>query len=96
MGIRGGGGIDANGAKGDGQVISCADAVRQLWEYLDQSLDDAQRDHVERHLGVCRQCCGELEFAKVLRGFLADQPAADHLPADVRERMERFVKELTR
>lgn len=75
-------------------MITCAEAVRQLWDYLDQSLDGIHREHVDEHLGSCRQCCGELEFAKVLRGFLAEHSEADQLPDDVRLRMEKFVKDL--
>jgi mycothiol system anti-sigma-R factor len=75
-------------------LITCAEAVRQLWAYLDESLDAAQRERIEEHLGLCRQCCGELEFAKVLRGFLADHAASDQLPEGVRSRMQKFVEGL--
>jgi anti-sigma factor (TIGR02949 family) len=67
-------------------MISCSDAVRQLWEYLEGELADRDREKVDEHLGACLRCCGEAEFAKELRKFLADH-ADDDLPDDVRERL---------
>ena len=51
-------------------MITCAEAVRQLWDYLDGVVDDSRRELVEEHLAFCRRCCGELEFAGELRAFL--------------------------
>jgi mycothiol system anti-sigma-R factor len=67
-------------------MITCAEAVRQLWEYLDGSIDESQREAIEEHLSVCRRCCGEVEFAEELRRFLAAHAAAD-MPDDVRLRL---------
>ena len=73
--------------------ITCSDAVRQLWDYLDQAISAEDQEQVERHLAFCRTCCGELEFAKELRAFLASG-GAQEIPADVKARLERFVREL--
>lgn len=67
-------------------MIGCAEAVRELWDYLDGLVDDAERAAVEEHLSVCRRCCGELEFAEELRGFLA-RNADEELPPDVHARL---------
>jgi anti-sigma factor (TIGR02949 family) len=74
-------------------MITCAEAVRQLWEYLDQALSPDDFEAVEGHLAFCRRCCGELEFARELRRFLASQ-AATEVPREVRAHLERFVTEL--
>jgi anti-sigma factor (TIGR02949 family) len=74
-------------------VIPCSEAVRQLWEYLDQAVSPEEQAKVEEHLSFCRRCCGELEFARELRGFLASQEA-EELPPRVRVRLERFVADL--
>jgi len=73
-----------------GRMIPCSDAVRQLWEYLDQALSPEDQAKVEQHLAFCRRCCGELEFAKELRTFLASNDV-EEIPPDVRKRLERFV-----
>jgi anti-sigma factor (TIGR02949 family) len=67
-------------------VISCAQAVRQLWEYLDGAAGPVQSAAIEDHLSACRRCCGEAEFAGELRTFLAAH--ADHdIPPQVHARL---------
>ena len=74
-------------------AIPCSEAVRQLWDYLDQRLSAEDHAEVENHLSFCRKCCGEMEFAKELQAFLASQQV-DEIPPDVKEHLERFVDEL--
>jgi mycothiol system anti-sigma-R factor len=76
-------------------VITCAEAVRQLWDYLDGTVEESQRELVEEHLAFCRRCCGELEFAEELRAFLGSH-AHDELPEDVRARLTATLEELRR
>jgi mycothiol system anti-sigma-R factor len=73
--------------------IGCSDAIRRLWDYLDETLAPEDQNLVEAHLAFCRRCCGELEFAKELRALLTSN-AVDEIPVDVRERLERFMEEL--
>jgi len=75
------------------RLIPCSQAVKELWEYLDQALSPEEHARVEAHLAFCRRCCGELEFVKELQGFLGSQ-VSDEIPAHVKERLERFVEEL--
>jgi mycothiol system anti-sigma-R factor len=77
----------------EGRLIPCSEAVERLWEYLDRTLTPEDQARVEQHLAFCRRCCGELEFARELRAFLATA-AADEIPPDVRERLKGFVREL--
>jgi mycothiol system anti-sigma-R factor len=74
-------------------VISCAEAVHELWNYLDGLVDEAQREAVEEHLSVCRRCCGELEFAEELRGFLALH-GDEELPPEVQARLAATLNEI--
>ena len=74
-------------------MITCAEAVEQLWEYLDGTLADGDRAAIEEHLSFCRRCCGEVEFAEELRGFLARE-AAEEIPNDVRMRLLATLEEL--
>lgn len=67
-------------------MISCAEAVRQLWEYLDGVAGQAQGAAIEEHLRLCRRCCGEAEFAAELRTFLAAH-AGDDIPPQVHMRL---------
>ena len=74
-------------------MISCQEAVRRLWEYLDGTLGEADHAAIEQHLSFCRRCCGEAEFAEELRKFL--RAAADvEVPDDVRTRLAATLDEL--
>jgi anti-sigma factor (TIGR02949 family) len=73
--------------------MECSEAVRQLWDYLDHLISPVDQERVEQHLSFCRSCCGELEFAKELRTFLASGDLQD-IPPDVRARLEGFVQDL--
>lgn len=74
-------------------TIACSDAVRQLWDYLDNAIAPEDQEKVDAHLAFCRSCCGELEFAKEMRAFLASK-GSDELPAEVKARLEHFVEGL--
>ena len=74
-------------------MITCREAVRQLWEYLDGVVDAEARVEIDEHLGFCRRCCGEVEFAHELRRFLAEHGQED-LPADVQARLSATLEGL--
>jgi mycothiol system anti-sigma-R factor len=74
-------------------MITCAEAVERLWAYLDDALTADDKAALEEHLGFCRVCCGEAEFAQELRGFLA-RSAVEELPEDVRARLIASLDEL--
>lgn len=74
-------------------MISCAEAVERLWAYLDGELTAEDKAALEEHLSFCRVCCGEVEFARELRGFLI-RSAGEELPEDVRTRLIASLEEL--
>jgi anti-sigma factor (TIGR02949 family) len=67
-------------------MISCTEAVRRLWEYLEDEVSAKERDAVEEHLAFCRRCCGEVEFADELRAVLASAGEVT-LPHEVESRL---------
>jgi anti-sigma factor (TIGR02949 family) len=74
-------------------MITCSDAVRQLWEYLDGAVGEADREAIQEHLSVCKRCCGEVEFAEELRKFLASQ-GYEELPTETKSRLSTFMDQL--
>ena len=74
-------------------MISCNEAVRQLWEYLDYELDAEDRTRVEGHLALCRRCCGEAEFTAALRELLRASAGPD-LPVAVERHLLDFLDSL--
>jgi anti-sigma factor (TIGR02949 family) len=76
-----------------GEPIGCRQAVQQLWEYLDQELEEIDRQAVDAHLAFCRRCCGELAFAKELRSLLRTTGDPD-LPTQIDDRLQGFIDDL--
>ena len=74
-------------------MIACREAVDRLWTYLDRSLDRTREEELEQHLGLCRHCCGELEFAKQVRTKLKGSADAPLTPP-AKRRLESFVQRL--
>ncbi|MFP5332403.1 MAG: anti-sigma factor family protein [Acidimicrobiia bacterium] len=74
-------------------MISCTDAVRQLWDFVENDLEVGERERIEEHLAFCRRCCGEVEFAEELRRFMARRPDVD-IPASVLARFDQFLANL--
>lgn len=76
-------------------MIPCKDAVSHLWEYLDRNIGRVREAELEEHLDVCRHCCGELKFAKQLRGLLKPSSLGGELTPEVRARLDGFAKGLS-
>ncbi len=74
-------------------MISCEEAVRQLWRYVELAPTPEEAASLEAHLVLCRRCCGEAGFADELRGVLSGQPDAA-LPADAALRFEELIARL--
>lgn len=52
-------------------MISCGEAVRQLWEVVQDEPLTTDPARIEEHLALCRRCCGEMEFVVELNRFMA-------------------------
>ena len=74
-------------------MITCSEAIRHLWEYLDATTNESTREAIEEHLARCRACCGELEFANELRRVLASS-AHEDVPDGVLGRLNETLEEL--
>ena len=65
--------------------MTCDEAVAELWRHLEG--DTASELALDDHLTRCRRCCGEAEFAEMLRDLWA-RTSGDVLPDAVRLRLE--------
>lgn len=72
-------------------MINCKDAVSRLWAYLDRNLERVQERELEEHLGMCRHCCGELEFAKQIRERLRTAGEMEAVPEEARARLDALI-----
>ena len=73
--------------------ITCAEATRQFFAYLDRALEGAPLEAVEKHLEHCLDCCDRLEFSRRLDAFmrarLAEAPLPEGLEARLRQGLLR-------
>lgn len=74
-------------------MINCTDAVRQLWDYVENDLEGDARVQMDEHLAVCRRCCGEVGFAEELQ-VLMRHAAKPHIPEEVSQRLADYLNEL--
>lgn len=74
-------------------MISCDDAMRQLWEHLALPPTAADQALLEAHLALCRRCCGEAQFVTELCAALR-RVGTEDLPPSARQRFEALISQL--
>ena len=67
--------------------ITCAEAIRRVYEYLDGELDAGWTERVHEHIEVCRRCYPYFDFERI---FLDHIRGLD-LPPAHSERLEQRV-----
>jgi anti-sigma factor (TIGR02949 family) len=72
---------------------ACREAIRRLWDYLDDDLSPEDHRAVEEHLSFCLRCCGELEFSREIRRMLQGS-AEPIIPDDVQARLEQLLDDV--
>jgi anti-sigma factor RsiW len=72
---------------------ACREAIRRLWDYLDDDLSPEEHRAVEEHLSFCLRCCGELEFSREVRRMLHGS-AEPTIPDEVQARLERLLDDV--
>ena len=73
------------------QQIDCEQALKQIFEFIDQELHEGDRDAMQRHLHACKSCFSRVEFERLLKekvGQLSDEEASPH----VAQRIGRLLK----
>lgn len=73
--------------------MTCDEAVAQLWRHLEERDGDVVAADLDEHLGRCRNCCGEAEFAGLLTD-LWTRASTDALPPSIGERFEGLLTTL--
>lgn len=69
------------------RAIDCQTAVRQLWDYLDEELDDQRMHEVERHLDTCSHCLPHAEFGRRFLEALGRVRECHVMPPTVRSQV---------
>lgn len=73
--------------------ISCEEALKQLFEFLDKELDTHKHDEMENHLSICKSCFSRMEFEKRLHKHLKNatqERASDELKSRVKNLINKI------
>jgi mycothiol system anti-sigma-R factor len=73
-------------------TVSCDDAVRQLYGYLDGELTEERRAAIAAHLDGCAPCIGAAKFEAELRSVIADR-CHERVPDALRERVAASLRQ---
>jgi anti-sigma factor RsiW len=70
---------------------TCKDFLRELGEFLDQSLDPATRLELERHVNECPNCWVVLDTTKkTIQVYKGQEPKA--IPAEIHNRLMEALR----
>jgi len=73
-------------------AISCEEALKRVFEYLDRVLEEAEYCDIEDHLSVCRSCYSRVEFERRLKDHLHDL-GTEKVPAGLEEKVREIVQQ---
>jgi hypothetical protein len=69
--------------------ITCEEAARQFFAYLDRALEGAPLEALEKHLEDCLNCCDRLQFSRRLDAFMRERLGEAPLPEDLEVRLRQ-------
>ena len=74
--------------------MSCEEAVREFFAYLDRALSGDTLERLQAHLRDCLDCCDRLQFSRqvdcVVKARLADGTLPEGLEGRVREHLAKL------
>lgn len=65
--------------------MTCEKTVDQLYEYLDNELDEKSYTKIKQHLNTCNICCGKFEFEQSLKNIIKAKSQIHKIPENVKE-----------
>jgi anti-sigma factor (TIGR02949 family) len=72
-------------------AMSCEDAQRRFFAYLDRALAGEDAEALEAHLEACLECCDRLDFSRRLDSFVRSRLGEAILPPGLAERVHRTL-----
>ena len=76
--------------------MSCDEAVRQFFAYLDRALSGQPMEALEAHLEACVDCCDKLQFSRQLDTFVKARLGEAPLPLGLEDRIRRRIARTSR
>jgi anti-sigma factor (TIGR02949 family) len=69
--------------------MSCEQAMRQFYAYLDHALSGEPLADLNDHLKACLDCCDKLQFSRQLDDFVKSRLGDDPLPEGIEARIRK-------
>lgn len=66
------------------QPIDCRTAVRRLWDFLDEELDEVRYAEMEAHLRDCAECSEHVAFARAFLNAVSTSGRSTATPPEWR------------
>lgn len=76
----------------DKETMSCEEALKQVFEYLDHALSETEHCDIEDHLSKCRSCYSRVEFERRLKGHLHDI-GSEKTPSSLEDKVRQIVQQ---
>jgi anti-sigma factor (TIGR02949 family) len=88
-----GGGAQNGGQDGD-EIISCAEAVAKVYEYLDGELASPDREQVREHVRLCKKCYPFFDFERAFLDFIRERGFADKQSEELLQKVLITLREV--
>ena len=72
----------------------CAQALEQMYEFLDSELDSASRRKIQDHLDECGPCLQHFDLERVVKQLVVRSCANSHAPDELRVRVLSRIREV--
>jgi anti-sigma factor (TIGR02949 family) len=72
-------------------AMTCEQAVRQFFTYLDRALAGEELQDLEAHLDACLACCDRLAFSRQLDAFVQARLPEAPVPTELETRVRRAL-----
>lgn len=73
--------------------LTCEQAVKQFFAYLDRALSGESLEDMEGHLQECMSCCDKLAFNQQLDAFFNRHLPDSPVPAGLEARVRRALSQ---
>ena len=74
--------------------LSCEEAIREFFAYLDRALSGESLDALETHLRDCLDCCERLQFSRQVDSLVKARLGEGGVPAGVEDRLRERLSKL--
>jgi anti-sigma factor (TIGR02949 family) len=76
----------------DIKPISCQEALKLIFDYIDEELHEHSKTELEKHLEACRHCFDRVEFEKMLKARLR-RLNTEEMPPETARRFLQLLDE---